>query len=282
MKVAISGVTGFVGQHLKHTFLERGFEVCEIKREDYAQNRLLEKLDGCDTVINLAGAPILKRWSKAYKQVLYDSRVETTKALVSAMKQTKPKLFISTSAVGIYTPEGKHTEEGGTLDNTFLATICKDWESAALEADTEGIRTIIFRFGVVLGREGGALAQMLLPFSLGLGGRIGSGSQFLSWVHIQDLIDAYCYAMAKEEVKGVYNLVSPEAVTNHCFTKALGSILNRPTILPVPAFALRLLFGEGASILTHSQHAYPKRLLDDLFTFKYDNIELALDNLLKE
>jgi hypothetical protein len=241
-----------------------------------------QKLSGADLVVHLAGASISRRWTQAYKKVLYASRVETAKKMVRAMakSQQKPKLFICTSAVGIYAPTGKHNEEDAAYADDFLGRLARDWESAAAESRTLGIRSIIFRYGIVLGHGGGILKEMLLPFSLGLGGTIGDGRQNFSWVHIDDLVRAYFFAVERPDMAGVYNLMAPNPTTNYGLTKALGSALRRPTFLSVPKFLLQLRFGnEAAEALTSGQYATPKRLPEAGFEFEFKTIEDAINDL---
>lgn len=282
-KLAIVGANGFVGSYLQEHFRAQNIEVLPLDRKEMAKSteEIAQTLEGVQAVINLAGAPIIKRWSEEYKKVLYNSRIDTTNKLVEAMglMQTPPHVFISTSAVGIYGRDGEMSEHSFTYADNFLATICKDWESAALKAERY-TRVAIFRFGVILG-DGGALAKMLLPFKLGLGGVIGDGSEYFSWIHINDLARAYDFVIKEESQKGVFNLTAPIPVTNRVYTKALGSVLSRPTIFPVPKFALHLIFSEGAMVLTEGQQVVPKKLEDAGFVFEYPEVEGALKNILK-
>jgi uncharacterized protein (TIGR01777 family) len=190
----------------------------------------------------------------------------------------KPELFISTSAVGIYKNTTCDDEESFEFEDDFLANLCKDWEAEALKAKDFGIRTAIFRFGIILG-DGGALEKMLTPFKLGLGGTIGSGLQDFSFIHIEDLINAYDFIYENKSLDGVFNLTAPEPTTNLNLTKALGKKLKRPTLLPVPEFVLNLIFSEGAKVLTDGQCVKPKRLIDSGFEFKFINIDSTIDNL---
>ena len=280
-KIAITGASGFVGSNLKDIFHQNGHDVIAIKREDLKDIELLSNLlDGCDAVVNLAGANIISRWSEEYKNLLYSSRIGTTRNLFKAIEKTKnkPEIFISTSAVGIYDNQSTYDEENFNYGDDFLAKLCKDWEKEALKVQTLGIRTVIFRFGIVLG-DGGALGKMLLPFKLGLGGTIGDGKQAFSFIHIDDLKNAFEFALEHDNIEGIYNMTAPTPTTNYGLTKALGKSLHRPTILPVPAFILDLIFSEGSKVLTDGQSAVPKRLLDAGFEFKFQNIEDTIDNL---
>lgn len=284
MKIAITGVSGFVGTRLKNHFVSKGYQVVDIRRGDLSNiDSLKSKIDGCDMVINLAGASIIARWSDEYKKILRSSRLDTTKLLVEAINVSdkKPKLFISTSAVGIFSNSGNYDEEHYIYSSDFLGKLCQDWEEMALKAQSDNTRVAIFRFGIVLGRDGGALQKMLTPFKLGLGGTIGNGAQAFSFIHIDDLVNAYDFVIENENLSGAFNLTAPEPTTNYGLTKSLGFHLNRPTILPVPEFVLKLIFGEGAKVLTDGQSVRPKRLLDSGFKFKYNNINEAIENLVK-
>lgn len=284
MKIAITGVSGFVGTSLKNHFVSKGYQVIDIRRGDLlSPHGLTKKLDGCDVVINLAGASIIARWTPEYKELLRSSRLETTQMVVDAISHAehKPKLLISTSAVGIYANDGVYDDISAKYSDDFLGTLCKEWEATALQAKSEDTRVVIFRFGIVLGRDGGALKQMLTPFKFGVGGTIGNGSQAFSFVHLDDLINAYDFVIANESQEGVFNLTAPTPTTNRGLTKALGRSLNRPTFLPLPEFVLRLIFGEGAKVLTDGQSVRPTRLLEAGFEFRYRNIEDTIENLVK-
>lgn len=280
-KIAITGSNGFVGRSLKMMFTKNGYEVIGIKREFLKDpDELVKILDGCKAVINLAGANIIHRWSEEYKKILYNSRIDTTKALVEAMRKTsqKPKLFISTSAIGVYDTKRVYNEEDYEYSDDFLGNLCQDWEEEALKAKDLGIRTCIFRFGIVMGKDG-ALQRMLPAFKLGIGGTIGDGTQPFSFIHIGDLVRAYDFVLADETMEGVFNLTAPKHTTNHGLTKALGKTLHRPTVLPLPVFVLKLIFGEGATVLTQGQSIYPKKLLDSGFEFEFETIEETIEDL---
>ncbi len=271
MKVALSGASGFVGSHLLNEFKDH----VVIDRND-TQEQILKKLEGIDAVFNLAGAPIIKRWSDEYKKVLISSRVETTKKLVGAINKSEVKHFISTSAIGAYPDNAKYDESFDGYADDFLGSLTKAWEDEAKKCNKP---TAIVRFGVVLGDDGGALAQMLPPFKLGVGGTIGDGSMMTSWIDIDDLVNIYKYIL-DNKLTGTFNATAPEPVTNHTFTKSLGKVLNRPTFLPLPIFVLKLLFCEGSNVLTSSKEVYPKALQDAGFEFKYKTIDDSLKHLL--
>lgn len=277
--ISISGASGFVGQNIKKFFEAKGYEVICIKRDELKDIETLTFIIGkTDFLVNLSGANIIGRWSEEYKKLLYSSRIETTKALVNAINNAshKPELFISTSAVGIYKNGKCYDEDEKELNDDFLADLCKEWEKQALKA--HDIKVAIFRFGIVLG-DGGALKKMLPAFKLGLGGRIGSGKQYFSYIHIQDLLNAYEFLFKHENLHGIFNLTAPEITTNSEFTKVLGKALKRPTIFPLPEFALKLIFSEGAKVLTDGQCAKPKRLLENGFKFEFKNICDAIEDL---
>lgn len=284
-KVAIAGASGFVGTSLQKMFKENGFDVISLRRADIADTkRLAEIIDGVDVVVNLSGANIIARWSESYKKELYDSRIYTTRNLINAISQiqNKPKLLISTSAVGIYSNSKKQTEDEYEFGTDFLAKVCKDWELEASRANEFGVRCAIFRFGIVLGKSGGAFAKMVTPFRFGLGGNIGSGKQYFSFIHIKDLCRAFKFVVENSSQEGVFNLTAPNATTNAGLTKALASALNRPAFFDVPEFVLKLIFGEGAKVLTDGQNVYPKKLLDNGFVFEFDNIETTIKDLTKD
>lgn len=283
MKIAMSGATGFIGSNLTKAFNEKGWSIEPLLVEDFkTTDGLAQKMYNSDVVVNLAGAPIVGKWTEEYKKILYTSRIDTTNKIVSVINaQTpKPKLFISTSAVGIYDGAGIYDEDNAVYADDFLGRLAVEWERAALKANDASIRTIIFRFGIVLGNNGGMLAKMLPIFKLGLGGTVGDGSQGFSWVHITDLQRAFIEVIMNDKYRGVYNLTSPNPTTNKGLTKALGKALKVPAIFRVPIIALKLKFGEGAVALAGGQKVLPKRLLEAGFKFKFETIEEALKNLL--
>jgi uncharacterized protein (TIGR01777 family) len=277
MKIAISGTSGFVGSYLCNYLSKEGYEIVAISKDDYQDIDILSsKVLESDIVLNLAGANIMQRWSEEYKKILYSSRIDTTKKIVKIINQSDKDIYlISTSAIGIYEDNIEQDEDNFTYANSFLSKICQDWESEARESKG---KVAIFRFGVILG-IGGALKKMLTPFKLGVGGKIADGRQPFSYIHIEDLARAYEFAI-KDRLEGTFNLVTPHPVTNSIFTKALGKILNRPTIIPLPETILKLIFGEGATILTNGQRVLPKRLLNSGFKFKYGHIDDILKDLL--
>jgi uncharacterized protein (TIGR01777 family) len=277
-KVAMSGATGFVGSNLGSAFRELKWHVVPLGRGDFTSGLLADKMAGADVVINLAGAPVIRRWTAEYKKTMYESRVNTTRSLVQACSKMDPQpgLFISASAIGYYAPGGPHTENSHVKADNFLGHLAREWEKEALMANEFGIRTVVFRFGVVLGKNGGALKEMLMPFKLGMGGTIGNGSQPFSWVHIKDLTRAVQTAVDDESYQGIYNLTAPNPTTNKGLTKALGKALKKPTIMQIPKFVLRLQLGEGAQVITEGQNVLPERLLTGGFSFSFNTIEDAV------
>jgi len=271
MKVAFTGASGFVGSALQDHFTDS----VVIDRTD-DEVAILDKLQDVDVVINLAGAPIIKRWSDPYKKVLLQSRIETTNRLVKAINQSNIKLFISTSAIGIYSDNMPCDESCKSVSDDFLGHLSKAWEDEALKCEKP---TTILRFGVILGVGGGALDQMLTPFKLGVGGIISDGKMMTSWIHMDDLMAIYHFVV-DNKLTGIFNAVSPTPVTNYTFTKALGTALHRLTILPISKFVLRIMYGEAAAVLTSSREVYPKALLNQGFEFKYSDIGFALKDLL--
>lgn len=277
--VTISGANGFVGQHLTSYFKTLGYRILPLTRTDLMNQKILEnKINQSSIVINLAGAPILHKWDEEYKKELYNSRIETTRKIVTAINEqiSKPKVFISASAIGIYDNKNTYDENSAQFSDDFLSTLCQDWEEEAKKAKC---RVVIFRFGIVLGKEGGAFKQMLTPFKLGLGGPIGSGNQAFSFVHIEDLKNAFNYAIDNDTLQDAYNLCATIPTTNMGLTKALGKTLHRPTFFKVPEFILKLQFGEGAGVLIDGQSILPKRLEDAGFEFQFKTIEDTIKDL---
>ncbi|MEA2047174.1 MAG: TIGR01777 family oxidoreductase [Campylobacterota bacterium] len=270
MKIALTGASGFVGTALQNHFNDTVY----IHRVD-DEASILEKLKDVNVVINLAGAPIIKRWSNPYKNILLDSRIDTTKILVKAINKSNIDHFISTSAIGIYPDNQACDERCPETAHDFLGTLAYKWESEALRCEKP---TTILRFGVILGKNGGELRQMMTPFKLGLGGMIGDGKMISSWIHLDDLIGIYQHII-KQRLTGIFNATSPYPVSNYTFTKTLGSVLHRPTILPIPKFILRIMYGEASSVLTNSKEVYPRNILEAGYTFKYEQLYEALEEI---
>ncbi|MDA7817111.1 TIGR01777 family oxidoreductase [Sulfurimonas sp.] len=281
--IAICGMSGLVGSKLEKMFSSHGEEVVALRvRDNTDVQELANTLEKCDTLINLSGTSILARWSEPYKKSLYDSRINTTKKLVDAMStcRDKPKLFISTSAVGIYASNKPQNDDSTEYENDFLSTLCQDWEAEANRAKELGIRCLQTRFGVVYASEGGAMSKMLPPFKLGLGGKVGSGEQIVSWIHIDDLLRAIEFIIKTPAIEGSVNFTSPSPSSNLEQTKIIGKVLNRPTFFAVPSFVLKLIFGEGSSVILDSKEVYPSKLLENGFVFNYEKFEDALEDIL--
>ncbi len=273
MKIALTGASGFIGSHIR-----RHFKNTVVIKRYHTVEDIRKRLSGVDAVINLAGAPIIKRWTESYKDILISSRIRTTKKLVQAINSSNVRHLISTSATGIYPDDVECDESCRNLSQDFLGRLAQDWEREALRCEK---LTTILRFGVVLGKEGGALKKMLLPFRLGLGGPIGDGSMVMSWIDIHDLMEMYRFVLERGE-GGIFNAVSPNPVTNREFTRELARVLKRPAILPVPRLVLRLLYAQSASVLTASKIVYPRRFLNLGFTFSCPTVEESLRHLLLE
>ena len=283
MIVALSGPTGFIGSALLKKMRGLGWTVTVIDRNSFAlsdEDFLEQNIEGADVVINLAGAPVSKKWTPAYKQEITESRINTTRKISGSIirAKKKPAVFISASAIGIYDSAGNHTESSLGYANSFLADVCRKWEHEALKSE-EATRVVVFRLGVVLGANGGALAKMHLPFSIGAGGKLGSGEQAVSFIHIEDLTDAIIFTIENPTVRGIVNAVSPYPSYNAEFTQTLAKVLGQPAWLTVPAFALKMVYGEGAEVLLEGQRALPEKLLQSGFKFKYPTILNALANI---
>ncbi len=305
MNVFLTGGTGFIGWHLSQLLFELGDSVTIATRnpdkhaarakgkDDGARVQFVPLgtdlslyMKGCDVVVNLAGENLFgKRWTSSVKKRLYDSRIQTTRSLVDAMKRLdkKPDVFLSGSAVGYYGDCGseKLTEKRGA-GNDFLARMCQDWENTALNAESLGIRVVLSRTGVTLGREGGALATLLPVFKSFIGGSVGSGTQYFPWIHIDDICKSMVFAVRNKDLAGPFNATAPKPVTMNEFARALGDVISRPSLFRVPEFALNMVLGnDAASMITNSHRAIPARLRENGFTFHYDDIGQALGQILK-
>jgi len=279
MTVGVTGAAGFLGTQLTAELKKRGHNSYRLTRNPSA-----ESLASADAVIHLAGEPVFQRWTPKLKQRIYESRVNGTRNLVTAIAKnaTRPAVLVCASAVGIYGSRGDEVlTENSTRGSDFLARVVADWEQAAQAAESLGIRVVSLRFGIVLG-NGGALRAMLLPFKLGIGGRIGSGKQWMSWIHLQDAVNLVLFALENNKVQGALNATAPQPVTNAEFTIELARVLHRPAIFPVPPFALRLMFGEMADILLGGQRVLPVAAQAAAFEFQYPELTPALANLLAQ
>jgi len=280
--IFISGNTGFIGSNLTKFLESKGYIVLPITREilAYETDKLCAYLENADIIINLAGAPIAKRWTKSYKEELYTSRINPIATLNKCMTimDKKPSQFLSVSAVGIYGNDGGKDEDSVLDASGFLADLGRKWEEEALKAS---VNTAVCRMGIVLGKNGGALAKMLPPFKFGLGGRLGSGNQYMSWIHLEDVLRAFHFII-EQKATGFYNFTAPQPIRNKDFTKTLAKSLKRPAIFFVPKWTLKFAMGEAATVLLDGQEVYPKALQNAGFEFKFSNIEKALGNIIKE
>lgn len=299
MKILVSGASGLVGKAVVDRLSSRGAYVLQLVRtppRDEAREVLwnpekgiedARRLEGLDAVIHLAGEPIAEgRWTEDKKRRIRESRARGTLVLAEALAglERKPAALLSASAIGYYGSRGSEllTEDSRPGDD-FLAKVCREWEEATAPAARAGIRVAEMRVGVILSSRGGALPKMLTPFKLGLGGRLGSGEQYMSWIAIDDVVGVVEHLLDAASLSGPVNTVAPSPVTNREFTKALGDVLSRPTLFPVPKFALRLAFGEMAdTALLSSQRVEPARLKASGYVFKYPELKEALRHVLKE
>ena len=307
MRVFVTGGTGLVGTRLVKKLLERGDQVTLLTRRLAVAKDLfgagctpvegdptkpgewMKAASDCDGVIHLAGENIFgKRWNEEFKALLFDSRIKSTQNVVQALAvQPKradgsPKALVNASAIGYYGPRGdEELDETAPPGNDFLAHLCVEWEKAAKAVEPAGVRCAMVRVGVVLDKKGGALAAMLTPFKLGVGGRAGSGRQWLAWVHHADVVGLLLLALDRADAHGPINATAPSPVTNASFTKALGRALHRPTIFPVPSFALKLRFGEVADVILTGQRVVPLAALRLGYQFQFPTIDAALADVLK-
>jgi uncharacterized protein len=300
MKLTITGATGLIGPRLVKRLQARGDEVTVLSRDPARAKQTLPGVEahawdptaqaapagalaGRDAVVHLAGEPVAQRWNAKVKQRIRESRELGTRNLVAGLRaaQERPGVLVSSSAVGFY---GKHGDEripeSTPAGSDFLAQVCVAWEREALAAQELGMRVVLVRTGVVLDASGGALKTMLPPFKAGVGGPVASGRQYLPWIHADDLVDMYVAALDGDAWSGPVNGTAPEPVTNKAFSKALGKVLKRPAVAPVPAFALRLLYGDMAEIVTEGQRAVPERPLELGFRFQHADLEPALRSAL--
>jgi uncharacterized protein len=301
MKIAIVGATGFVGSRLIEQLQAQGDKVLILTRNPgkatsrFPQAEVIgynplksgewqKSISGCDAVVNLAGEPIAeKRWTPAQKKIILESRQLGTQKIVAAINQAevKPKVLINASAIGYYgTSETAKYDETSPAGTDFLAEVCTAWETAAQSVKTSDTRLVILRFGIVLGENGGALGKMLTPFSAFVGGPIGSGKQWFSWIHRDDVVKLIISSIVNPKIEGVYNATAPNPVSMQDFAQTLGSVMNRPSWLQVPDFALEALLGEGASVVLQGQQVVPTKTLAEGFKFQYPTLQPALAAIL--
>lgn len=299
MKILVSGATGLVGRHLVPFLRENGHEVSSLVRQTpnneheiqwnaetgIAENEL-KKLENFDAVVHLAGAGIAdERWTKERKRIIRESRVVGTRVLVDSLAKlhNPPRAFVSASAIGYYGDrKDEPLNENSPPGKDFLSGVSIEWETEARKAANFGARVVVLRIGIVLSTEGGALKEMLTPFKMGVGGRVGKGTQYVSWIHLRDLIRVIQFAAENENLSNAVNATAPNPVTNAEFAEKLGAALHRPSLVPVPEFALRLMFGELAdALLLTGARVLPEKLLANDFQFEFERIEDALRDLLK-
>ncbi len=299
-RVLVSGASGPIGGALLPSLERSGADVVRLVRgpaksagelswnpeaRDSSTRLSPDAVSGFDVVIHLAGETVMGRWTDSKKKAILESRVLGTQNLASALEATKskPKVFICASAVGFYGDRGEEVlTEKSERGQGFLPDVCREWEAASQIAASAGIRTVNVRFGLVLSAKGGALKKMLTPFKLGLGGRIGSGQQWWSWIHIDDLVGGIQYALSTESISGPLNIVGPNPVRNEEFTKVLASVLGRPAFFPVPAFALRVAFGQMVAheLFLASQRVAPTILQASGYAFQFGGLRAALESLI--
>jgi uncharacterized protein len=274
MNVAVTGASGFVGRALSERLRAFGHCVTAVSLRSQPPP---EVFAGCQAVVNLAGEPVAQRWTAAARERISNSRIQGTRSLVAALRQHPPSVLVSASAVGYYGSRGDEIlTEDSPPSSDFLGQLALGWEQEAHAAEQFGVRVVTPRIGVVLGRGGGALAQMLLPFRLGVGGRLGTGEQWMSWIALDDLVSLIEFAIEDATLTGPVNAVAPHPVTNAVFTHELAAALHRPAIFPVPAFALKILFGEMSQILLGGQRVIPQKALRAGFQFRYAELGDAL------
>lgn len=298
MKILITGASGLIGMALRRSFEQKGHEMLLASRKDPKSSNEIkwdiehgfaepERLEGVEAVVHLAGENVSGglRWNDEKKIAIRDSRVLGTRSVVDAMAamKTKPRVFIGSSAIGFYGDRGDEImSESTAAGSTFLSAVCQEWEVETRRAEDAGIRTVLLRIGIVLAKDGGALAAMLTPFKFGVGGVVGSGKQWMSWISLEDIVGIINFAIEHENIRGAVNAVAPVPVTNEEFTKALGDVLYRPTFLPLPSFAVNMVFGEmGDALLLASTRVAPKRLGDAGYPFKFTDIKKAIENAVK-
>ena len=294
-RILVSGVSGPIGAALLPSFKTRGYEVMRLVRGGTAaKDQILwdpakpiapEAVSGFDAVIHLAGESIVGRWTTEKKRKIRDSRVVGTGNLAHALAQAKdkPQVFVCSSAIGIYGDRGNEVlNEDSAPGKGFLPEVCGEWEAATRPAVDAGIRTVQMRTGIVLSPTGGALGKMLTPFKLGVGGKIGNGRQWMSWIDVQDMVGAIHHILKSDLMQGPVNLVAPRPVTNSEFTQTLASVLSRPAIFPVPAFVMKLAFGEmGETVLLGSQRVEPAQLVASGYPFRFSDLRASLEAMLK-
>ncbi|MDJ0574937.1 MAG: TIGR01777 family oxidoreductase [Xenococcaceae cyanobacterium MO_234.B1] len=303
MKIAITGATGFVGTRLVEQLNTQGHQILVLTRNSSKAQKVFpssafpkleiveytptesgswqQAISGCDALVNLAGEPISERWTPEHKQAILESRQLGTRKLVEAIAkaEVKPQVLVSGSAIGYYgTSETTDFDENSASGNDFLAQVCQQWEAEAEKVKESGVRLVILRIGIVLG-NGGALGKMINPFKMFAGGPIGSGRQWFSWIHRDDLVNLIIEATQRQDMAGAYNATAPNAVRMKDFCQTLGEVMNRPSWLPVPDFVLELLLGDGAIVVLEGQQVLPKKTQSIGFKYQYPNLKPALQDI---
>jgi hypothetical protein len=301
-KIILTGATGVIGKNIAGKLTQRGDEITIFTRSVEKAKKIIPdaaeyivwnpeqdvwkpKLEGKDAVIHLAGENLMaKRWSQSHKNNIYYSRINTTRILVEAIERTieKPKIFISASAIGYYGNSEEPVTENSISGKDFLANVVKDWENESKKIYRIGIRRVNIRTGIVLDKNEGALGRMITPYKFFVGGPLGSGKQWFPWIHIEDLTGIYLFALDNENVHGILNAVSPNPLRMNEFCKTLGTVLNRPSLFKVPAFLLKIIFGEGAEVLLNGAKVIPERTVKLGYVFNFERAEEALKNLFKK
>lgn len=298
MKVILTGGTGFIGRRLTQRLVQKGWQVCVLTRDPEKASKggvprvqylpwgrveiWKEELDGAEAIVNLAGEPVAQRWTPEIKERIQNSRIGTLKSLENVMTgmRKRPRTLISASAIGYYGSRGdEDLTERSAPGEGFLPETCVKWESVIADFEQYGLRTAWIRIGIVLGTEGGALARLLPLYKFGGGGPIGDGTQWMSWIHITDLVELFVFALENRHVDGALNGTAPSPVRNRDFSSVLAKAVSRPAFLSVPAFGLKLAFGEMASLLVESQKVLPKRTQEEGYSFQFTELESALRTL---
>jgi len=300
MKIFIAGGLGFIGRHLSNFLLRQGHQVTAvgtrpsqnlindenfgyISADTTRQGAWQDVLHDTDAVINLAGKSIFSRWSKSYKKLIYDSRILTTRNLVESLSANKEVILCSASGIGYYGDRGDDIlTEKDPVGTDFLAGVSRDWEAEAFRAKEKGIRVVTTRFGVVLGKDGGAMGKMVPAFRFFMGGPMGSGRQWFPWVHLDDLILAVKFILENKNIEGPLNFCAPTPITNRDFAKTMGHVLRRPTFMPAPGFLIRLVMGELGDLMLFSHRAMSEKLMSYGFTFKYPVAEAAIRDIVEK
>lgn len=285
MQIRITGINGYLGSMLASGLKSSGHKVAGIDRNLlYGKKTVLsEEIKGSDIVINLAGAPILQRWTTANKKNIYNSRVETTTNLIAAINlvnlEERPKKFISASAIGIYKTGVTHNESSTNFDEGFIGNVVKEWEKPVKDLPVD-VQKVIFRIGLVIGKNAKTISKQLLPFKLGLGAKIGNGKQAFPFIHEKDLLRAFIWAVEDYHKDNTFNLVAPKSINNKEFTSAFAQNLNRPAFFTIPEFAIKLALGEAAVLLTQSPKVLSEKIQEAGFQFTYPDIHSALKEIL--